>query len=120
MTPARFFLSEDSSVGEAGQAIASHSWETFLVGSKKKIAGLVTRHDIEEATRSGRTDAPLTSLLVPEWAHVHADHPLELALQRFRQTPGLLPVLSRGEASRVEGVITLETIVEFVRRAPQD
>ncbi len=120
MTPARFFLSEDSSVGEAGRAIGDHSWETFLVGSQKKIVGLVTRHDIEEAIRTGRADASLRSLLVPEWAHVHADHSLDLALQRFRQTPGLLPVLSRGEATRVEGVITLETIIEFVRRTPQD
>ena len=120
MTPARFFLSEDSSVGEAGQAIESESWETFLVGSKKKLAGLVTRHDIEEAIRAGRADASLRSLLVPEYAHVHPDHSLDLALQRFRQTPGLLPVVSRGEATRVEGVITLETIIEFVRRTPQD
>jgi CIC family chloride channel protein len=120
MTPARFFLSEDLSVGEAGRAIGDHSWETFLVGSKKKIAGLVTRHDIEEAIRAGRADASLKSLLAPEWAHVHPDHSLDLALQRFRQTPGLLPVLSRGEATRVEGVITLETIIEFVRRTPQD
>jgi CIC family chloride channel protein len=120
MTPARFFLAEDSSVGEAGQAIANHTWETFLVGTKEKIVGLVTRHDIEEAIRAGGTEAPLATLLVHGWAHIHADHPLELALQRFRQTPGLLPVLSRGEATRVEGVITLETIVEFVRRAPQD
>jgi chloride channel protein, CIC family len=119
MTPASFFLSEDSSVGEAGQAIGDQPWETFLVGSNKKIAGLVTRHDIEEAIRDGRADTSLKSLLVPEWAHVHADHSLDLALQRFRQTPGLLPVLSRGEATRVEGVITLETIIEFVRRNPQ-
>ncbi len=105
MTPARFFLSEDSSVGEAGRAIGEQSWETFLVGSRKKIAGLVTRHDIEEAIRDGRSDDSLRSLLVSEWAHVHPDHSLDLALQRFRQTPGLLPVLSRGEARRVEGVI---------------
>ncbi|MGA8808438.1 MAG: chloride channel protein [Thermoanaerobaculia bacterium] len=120
MTPARFFLSEDSSVREAAQAIGEQSWETFLVGSRKKIAGLVTRHDIDEAIRVGRADASIKSLLVAEWAHVHADHSLDLALQRFRQTPGLLPVLSRGEATRVEGVITLETIIEFVRRTPQD
>jgi CIC family chloride channel protein len=120
MTPARFFLSEDSSVGDAGRAIGDQSWETFLVGSRKKLAGLVTRHDIEEAIRAGRAEDPLRSLLVPEWAHVHADHSLDLALQRFRQTPGLLPVLSRGEATRVEGVITLETIIEFVRRTPPD
>jgi len=45
---------------------------------------------------------------------VHPDHSLELALERFRQNPGLLPVLSRGGTFRVEGVITLETIMQFV------
>ena len=47
---------------------------------------------------------------------MHPDHPLELALERFRQNPGLLPVLSRSDTLRVEGVITLETIMQFSRR----
>jgi hypothetical protein len=52
--------------------------------------------------------------------HVHPDHPLELALERFKRNPGLLPVLSRSGTHRVEGIITLETIVRFVDRNSRD
>jgi CIC family chloride channel protein len=120
MKPVPFFIPEDSSVNQAWELIANDTSESFLVGSDSKIAGLVSRHDIEQAVHAGRADVPVTSLLISSWAHVHADHSLELALQRFRQNPGLLPVLSRGESTRVEGVITLETILGFVQKNPQD
>ena len=120
MKPVSFFIPEDASVQQACNLIADKPGDVFLAGSSSRLAGIVTRHDIEEASRDGRAEISITSLLAPDWAHVHADHSLELALQRFRQTPGLLPVLSRGEATRVEGVITLETILQFVRKTPQE
>lgn len=118
MKPVSFFIPEDSSVSQAWTLIANEPSDCFLVGSESRIAGLVRRRDIEEAARAGPANAPLSSLLVSSWEHVHADHSLDLALQRFRENPGLLPVLSRGEATRVEGVITPETFLAFVRKKP--
>jgi CIC family chloride channel protein len=120
MKPVPLFIPEDSSVDQALALIANDTSDSFLVGGQRRIAGIVTRHDLEEAARVGPAGVPLTPLMMSSWAHVHADHSLELALQRFRENPGLLPVVSRGAATRVEGVITLETILEFVRRTPQD
>jgi CIC family chloride channel protein len=118
MTPVSFFIPRDSSVHHARSLIADKPWDVFLVGSEDVIAGIVSREAIEEGAHAGE-DRAITSLLVSDWAHVHRDQPLELALQRFRQTPGLLPVVSRA-TTRVEGVITLETILEFVRKSPQN
>jgi len=120
MEPVPLFIPEDSSVDQALALIANEPSDSFLVGSQRRIAGIVRRHDLEEAASGGTTGIPLAPLLISKWAHVHADHSLELVLQRFRENPGLLPVVSRGEATRVEGVITLEAILEFVRRAPQE
>lgn len=120
MRPVSFFIPEDSSVQQAWNLIAREPAESFLVGSARKVAGVISRQAIEDELRAGRADASLTSLLVSNWAHVHADQSIELTFQRFRQTPGLLPVVSRGEATRVEGVITLETILDFVRKRPDD
>lgn len=120
MRPVPLYISEDSSVDQALALIANEPSDSFLVGSQGRVAGIVRRHDVEEAARSGPAGILLAPLMISNWAHVHADHSLELALQRFRENPGLLPVVSRGEATRVEGVITLETILEFVRRTPQD
>lgn len=120
MKPVSFFIPEDSSIEQALALIANDPSDSFLVGSQRRIAGIVSRHDLEEVARAGPPGVPIAPLVMSSWAHVHADHSLELALQRFRENPGLLPVLSRGEATRVEGVITLEAILEFVRRTPQE
>jgi CIC family chloride channel protein len=114
MTHNLTFIPPGSSVEGAWKLIAENQSKCFLVGSQEMLAGLVTRQSLEEAMQSGKASDPLTSLLVSGWTHVHPDHSLELALERFRQNPGLLPVLSRGGTFRVEGVITLETIMQFV------
>jgi len=119
MKPDPPFIPEDSSVGAAWKLVERDGSSCFLVGSREKLAGLVKRRHLEESARSGRQDDPVASLLVPDWAHVHPDHPLELMLERFRGSPGLLPVLSRGQVQRVEGAITLETILQFVQNTPQ-
>lgn len=114
MTHNLTFIPPGSSVGGAWKLVAENQSKCFLVGSQEMLAGLVTRQSIEEAMQSGKASDPVSSLLLRGWTHVHPDHPLELALERFRQNPGLLPVLSRSGTSRVEGVITLETIMQFV------
>jgi len=114
MTHNLTFIPPGSSVEGAWKLIAENQSKCFLVGSQEMLAGLVTRQSIKEARQSGKASDPLTSLLVSGWTHVHPDHSLELALERFRQNPGLLPVLSRSGTHRVEGVITLETIMQFV------
>jgi CIC family chloride channel protein len=119
MTRNLTFIPPGSSVEGAWNLAAENQSKCFLVGSQETLAGLVTCQSLEEAMQSGKASDPLTSLLVSGWTHVHPDHSLELALERFRQNPGLLPVLSRGGTHRVEGVITLETIMQFVEPNPQ-
>jgi hypothetical protein len=36
-------------------------------------------------------------------------------LDRLAKNPGLLPVVSRSQVNRVEGVITPQTLVQFVQ-----
>ncbi len=119
MAPDPLFIPDASSIGAAWRMVESGTASAFLVGSREKLVGLVKRRDLEESVRSGRVDVSVTSLVVPEPLHVHPDHSLELVLERFRGSPGVLPVLSRGEVHRVEGAITLETIVQFVQSDPQ-
>lgn len=108
------FIPQESSVGDCWKQVAENDAKAFLVGSADLLAGLVTRQSIEEAVRSGRSSEPVASLFVKDWVHVHENHPLDLTLERFSRSPGLLPVLSRTKTRRVEGVITLETIMRFM------
>jgi len=111
------FIPPESSIENAGNLAVKNGTQSLLVGGPEKLHGLVTRDDIEQAIRSGKGADPVASILVRDWEHVHPDHPLELALQRLRKNPGLLPVLSRNQIQHVEGVIMPESLVEFLQRA---
>jgi CIC family chloride channel protein len=45
--------------------------------------------------------------------HVHPDHELDVVLDRLTQTDGELPVVSRTDARRQLGVITVDSLVAF-------
>jgi CIC family chloride channel protein len=113
------FISPESSVENAAKVARGNGTECLLVGDREKLDGLVIGDDMEKAIRSGNGAAPVISILVQGWQHVHPDHPLELALQRLKKNPGLLPVLSRSHIQRVEGVITPESLTEFLQRASE-
>lgn len=112
------FLPGDSTVEDAWKLAAESPARGFLVGSQDRLLGIVSRKSLAEAVQAGRGDETLPMLLADGWQHVHADQPLELVLQRYRSNPGLLPVLSRDRTGRVEGVITFDTIMQFLSAEP--
>ena len=114
------FIPPGATLREAAERIAGNPAGCFLVGNQRTIEGLVLRRQIEEKITSGAEDETIVSIMLAEWPHVHSDHPLEVTLERFRQSPGLLPVLDRHETNHVEGVITRESIVRFVETAPDE
>lgn len=113
------FIPAESSVERAAAIIADDPAPCVVVGDGGSIVGLVLRQRILECVASGDGGVCVTSLLVPAWEHVHPDHPLDLAMERFRRNPGLLPVLDRKETRRVVGVITLDSILRFVKKNPK-
>jgi CIC family chloride channel protein len=95
----------------------------YLIGTGDRLTGVVSRETIAAAVKAGRGGEPIAAIADDRGLHVHADHPVEIALDRFAETAGLLPVVSRADAHRVEGVVTLDSIMRFVGRkaaAPAD
>jgi len=111
------FIPPDSSLAAAWKFAAQDGGQSFLVGSGDNLLGIVTRDSLEQTASASDNTAPVTSLLLRDFRHVHPDHPLELALERLKQNPGILPVLSRSHTGKVEGVITPETLLRFLRQA---
>jgi len=104
-----------SSIQQASVIAAQTDAQSVLVGSNGLYSGLVTRDRIERALHSGAAEAPITTIATDNCAHAHPDQPLELLLDRLAKNPGLLPVVSRSQVDRVEGVITPQTLVQFVQ-----
>ncbi len=78
-----------------------------------------SREWLETQLRSGDGSRSLSALLGPPWLPTaHPDQPLDSVLghaQRF----AVIPVVSRADRERLEGVITLDAVLATYRRAAQ-
>ncbi len=95
-------------------AAAGPAAPAVFVGTPERTTGLVRREQLEALVAAGRGDRVATPLSFESCPHVHGDHPIDVVLERLRQSCGLLPVLSRADIHRVEGVITRDTIVDIL------
>src|SRR5262249_50064486 len=110
-------VSPDTSVRQARQMMAESDTPAFLVGSRDNLLASLSIEDLDEQIASGRADASLASVLDGgPIVHVHPDHPIDVVIERFSQTSGLLPVVSRVEARHLEGVITSDSILKSARQ----
>jgi CIC family chloride channel protein len=110
------FIPPEVSIGEAWKRRRDDEAAAYLVGSGNRLAGLVTRARLAESMAAGRGSQPVSSLLDSSLIHVHPDHPIDVVLERFAQSPDILPVVNRTEARRLEGIITFDSIMSFVRQ----
>ena len=107
------FISPDMSVEQAWRWTVEHDAPAYLVGTRDRLVGLVTREQLEELNASGRASDPVSSVVADSFVHAHPDHPIDVVLERLSESGGLLPVVSRTEAGRVEGVITRDSILNI-------
>jgi CIC family chloride channel protein len=111
MRPAVTFIPPTSSIEEAWRLAGDQEAPAYLIGTRDRLVGSIARQQLAAAVQSGETARPISTLIDDSLPHVHPDHPLDVVLERFAQSEGLLPVVSRSDAHRVEGVITLDTII---------
>jgi CIC family chloride channel protein len=88
-----------------------HTWP---VTEGDNLVGILTRETLELAFAKGRGEEQVRELVdalsVP---HVHLDHPLHLALERMSlEHLDLLPVINRADIHKLEGVVTLQDILD--------
>jgi CIC family chloride channel protein len=111
-TPASFIAPETTVA--ATLSLMLNGDAGFLVGTPPELIGIVTLDKVSAAVEAGHGLDRVRGWCEDPVVHVHPDHPLDVVLERFAQSPGLLPVVSREQASRVEGVITLDDVTRFV------
>lgn len=84
---------------------------TYLVGSRDRLVGVITREQVARWCDSADAAAAIGTLVEGTFVHVHPDQPLDVVLDRLSETDGLLPVVSRTDVRRLEGVVTHHSIV---------
>jgi CIC family chloride channel protein len=109
-------LSSQESVQEANQKTQQSTAETFLVRIVPSGWKSVTREFLEKSVSEGKADFNLGPLLSTSPLPVlHPDLPLDAAL-RYAHQADLLPVVSRADFSKLEGVISTATVLSRYRQ----
>jgi chloride channel protein, CIC family len=112
--PAGQVLSAGETIERALELAREAPQRTWIVSDSRGVAGLLTREQLESAAGEGKLDAPVSAILkAVEFPHVHADHPLDDALDRmgaFRVD--VLPVVSRANVHQLLGVVRLQDVLE--------
>ncbi len=115
MRPEVTFIPPTASVEEAWRLASAQNAPVYLVGTADGLIGTVTRERLSDLIKSGQSAVAVAKVTEEAPPHVHPDHPLDVVLERFAQTAGVLPVVSRSAVHRVEGVITLDSIIRSKR-----
>jgi CIC family chloride channel protein len=117
MTTDLQFVPGDLLVNQALEWLSAQDATGVLVGSRESLQGAVTRGQLEQWRAEGRGGAVLAAALPSFFVHTHDDHPIDVVLERLWQSGGLLPVVSRADVHKVEGLVTAESILRGGRAA---
>lgn len=110
-------LNSDETVQDAALRIQHTASDLFLVCLTPTGWSSVTRDLLQRYASEGKGEMTLGSLLPPQrLPYLHPDYPLEMALRYVHQTP-LVPVISRADLRKLEGVISSEDVLEKYRVA---
>ena len=115
MTREFTMISPSTSVAKALDAIESSGLQALLVGNDRLYEGVISRDLMEQAMLSGQANSPVGALMMTDCAHAHADHPLEVVLDRLHKNPGLLPIVSRERVREVQGIVTPQSVMQFLQ-----
>ena len=110
-------IPEHTPLSDAWKHMAEAKANTLFIGHSDHLAGIVGRKDLERAMESGLGSQSIGSIAAAQFDYLHPDQPLELALERFGTTSDILPVVSR-LGRKLEGIITLDTILQFIQKKP--
>jgi CIC family chloride channel protein len=115
-------LPAQATVGEAlGQAEAS-TFRAWLVTDQRGVIGIITLAKLERELAEDGADKRLGELVdASAFPHAHPDQTLDLALERMGAARlELLPVVSRANVHKLEGVITLRDVLNSFGVGPHD
>jgi CIC family chloride channel protein len=101
----------DLSVDAARQWADEHDAPALLVGSGDRLLGTVTRQQLENGNPTPSGHDTIAALLSQPFTHTHADHPIDIVLERLAESEGVLPVVSRSDVHKLEGVVTAESLL---------
>jgi len=110
-------LSVQDSVNDALYRLEGAGGEFFFVTDGRGKWYGTTKDMLREAVLAWDSDVAVGSVLRgPPLPHVHPDHALDVALRRIGDLP-FIPVVNRADLTKLEGMVSLQGILEAYREA---
>jgi CIC family chloride channel protein len=96
-----------------------HAWPAC---DERGVIAMVSLSCLQKALTAGMTAETLGEILgTAEFPHVHADHSLNVALDRMGVSQlDVLPVVNRANVHTLEGIITLQDILRIYGVGPKE
>jgi chloride channel protein, CIC family len=106
-------LPAEITIREALDQIRSSEFRTWLVADRRGVVGVINLATLERELAEG-ADKKLGELVgVLDFPHIHSDQGLDLALERMGTNQiEILPVVSRADVHKLEGIVTLHDVLE--------
>ncbi|MGA2428372.1 MAG: chloride channel protein [Candidatus Acidiferrum sp.] len=115
MRPATEILDEDLTVQGAMEKVHASAFHGWPVSDKSGVVGIVSLSTLQKAMVDSGASRKLKEFVdARQFPHLHVDHPLSVALERMGTTHlDVLPVVSRADVHKLEGVVTLQEVLNF-------
>ncbi len=113
LRPASELLTAELTVQEALARLQSSEFRTSLVTDPSGVIGVINLAQLQQESAED-TSKKLSDLVNPlTFPHVHLDQGLDLALERMGTNQiEILPVVSRANIHKLEGIITLHDVLD--------
>ena len=114
MRAATEILAAKMSVGEALDKTKESQFHSWPVIDERGVVGVASRNALENAFAEGAAAEQLFKFVdALNFPHVHVDHSLHFALERMGAAQmDVLPVVSRANAHKLEGIVTLRDVLD--------
>jgi chloride channel protein, CIC family len=115
-------LSVHATIQEALNKISVSRFQAWPVSDASGVVAMVSLSRLQKALTEGTTEQQLSEILkADEFPHVHMDHSLAMALDRMGASQlDVLPVVSRANVHKLEGVVTLQDVLRLYGVEPTE
>ena len=119
--PAIESLPVDITVQDALIRVRASEFRTWVLTNQRGVVGLISLSTLERAASEDDTKKLSAIVDARIFPHVHADQGLDLALDRMGSNHvDILPVVSRADVHKLEGIVTLRDVLDSYGVSPTD
>ena len=114
-------LPAEITVREALERVRPSEFRTWLVTDQRGVVGVINLPTLEREVAEDAAKQLGELVDAGAFPHVHPDQGLDLALERMGANQiEILPVVSRADVHKLEGIVTLRDVLDSYGVSPPD